>query len=127
MAAKTSGLRNSHAASSDFVTVTKSDPKKTRVTPAQQEQAQRNQIETLKREREREREKEGKKKVETVDCEERFGEGRVHCRTRVWEVGASNFHDGLAGIKHERRGIWRGLRLDEHAPALPMPAGESKR
>lgn len=33
IAAKISGLRKSHEASSDFVTVTKSDPKKTLVTP----------------------------------------------------------------------------------------------
>jgi len=56
-------------------------------------------------------------KKETVDCEERFSKGRI-------DGGTSNFHDRLSGIKHERRGIWRGLRLDEHAPALPMSAKE---
>lgn len=35
MAAKISGLRKSHEAASDFVTVTKSAPKKTRVTPVE--------------------------------------------------------------------------------------------
>lgn len=56
-------------------------------------------------------------KKETVDCEERFSKGRI-------DGGTSNFHYRLSGIKHERRGIWRGLRLDEHAPALPMSAKE---
>lgn len=83
MAAKTSGLRNSHAASSDFVTVTKSDPKKTRVTPAQQEQAQRNQIETLKKERERERE--GRK--------EKSRDRRL--RRAIWRGESSLQNEGL--------------------------------
>ena len=58
-------------------------------------------------------------KKDTVDCEERFSEGGIHGGTRVREVGAANVHDRLAGIKHERGGIGRGLRLDEHAPTLP--------